>query len=223
VDNQKPNNHRCVLLFSGGRDSTIAAVRLNRSGMTPTLVTVSAPHLTGLPAVRERLTELARLGLRGEWIHVQQPPLLTPTLKTPTCLPCQLAYALTGAAIAVRRGIRTLAFGYAQYQSDWPEQSPKAMRHLTQAMASVGLEALFPVADLATRAQAVAELKGLGLSEASLEQKCSLQLTNVALEPHALLPELSAWRELLDRGLERIAALPIDEVASLSLTGGDTP
>lgn len=51
--------HRaCVLLFSGGRDSTIAAVRLSRSFERLFLVTITSEHLIGIASVRRRLSEL---------------------------------------------------------------------------------------------------------------------------------------------------------------------
>jgi PP-loop superfamily ATP-utilizing enzyme len=51
----------CLLMFSGGRDSTLAAVRMTRRGSPLILVTVSSSHLVGIDRVRRRLGELARI------------------------------------------------------------------------------------------------------------------------------------------------------------------
>jgi len=115
----------CVLMFSGGRDSTLAALRLIDNGYNPTLVTISSDHLFGIEAVRHRLQEMKPF-LPGEtvWLTIRQPRDLKvdTTFYEQTCLPCHHAYAVTGAKVALAMGSRGLAFGYAGYQNTWPEQ-----------------------------------------------------------------------------------------------------
>jgi PP-loop superfamily ATP-utilizing enzyme len=59
----------CILMFSGGRDSTLAAIRLAQEWEKLVLVTVTTEHLVGLGSVIKRLEEL-KLHLPGntEWI-----------------------------------------------------------------------------------------------------------------------------------------------------------
>jgi predicted subunit of tRNA(5-methylaminomethyl-2-thiouridylate) methyltransferase len=64
----------CVLMFSGGRDSSIAAVRLARAGRAPALVTISSDHLLGIGNVKRRLAELAvHLPAPTRWLRIKQP------------------------------------------------------------------------------------------------------------------------------------------------------
>jgi hypothetical protein len=65
---------RAVLMFSGGRDSTIAAVRLSRVVSELILVTVTSSHLVGIDRVRQRIAELRPILPRGStWLHVGVP------------------------------------------------------------------------------------------------------------------------------------------------------
>jgi hypothetical protein len=114
-------------MFSGGRDSTLAALRLHRSATPLSLVTVTSSHLIGLNLVRRRLSELSKvLPETTPWLNVRQPvDLKTDTsFYEQTCLPCHHAYVVVSGAIAALTGIRSLAFGYAGYQNNWPEQTP---------------------------------------------------------------------------------------------------
>jgi len=45
-----------VLMFSGGRDSSVAALRMYEKGTMPILVTISSWHLTGIDRVRDLVT-----------------------------------------------------------------------------------------------------------------------------------------------------------------------
>ncbi len=114
-----------VLMFSGGRDSSIAAMRLAEQGKPLVLVTVSASHLHGVDSVKRRLKELASFVPEGtRWVRISQPNTGARFggLFERTCLPCQHDYALAGAILARKLGLDRLAFGYVSYQQDWPEQ-----------------------------------------------------------------------------------------------------
>ena len=91
-----------VVMFSGGRDSTLAAMRLHLLGVPVTLVTVTSTHLVAIESVRRRLTELLQ-HLPGDtrWLLVQQPEeLRTDTsFYEQTCLPCHHAYVVASAAL----------------------------------------------------------------------------------------------------------------------------
>lgn len=210
----------CVLLFSGGRDSTLAAVRLARTGAILTLVTVTSTHLVGIDAVRSRLSELKpHLPGTTVWMHVVQPTDLPedPGLRSPTCLPCHQSYAATGAVMARRFNARRLAFGYAGYQSDWPEQGPDAICRLTALLAQQGIELVLPVYDLDTKEAAVDELKAYGLSPIALEQKCLQQQFNIPLSATSLEDELAGWERALVATLSSIDRLSIRIITQSSL------
>lgn len=201
----------CVLMFSGGRDSSIAAVRLARAGFAPTLVTITSDHLLGIASVLRRLGELAvHLPPATRWLRIEQPTdLATDTsFYERTCLPCHHAYVVVASAVARSMRASRLAFGYAGYQADWPEQTPLAVRRLRTLLADYGIELQLPVSDLGSREEAEAELRALGLSPASLEQKCSRQVTNSALDEERLQAQVSLWEEAIRRSMEELDRIP---------------
>ena len=179
----------CVVMFSGGRDSTIAAARLSKIGSEMCLVTISSGHLIGIDRVRKRIREMESiLAPSTRWIHVKQPTeLRTDTsFYEMTCLPCHHSYVVVSSVFAFRLAIPNLVFGYAAYQSSWPEQSPLAISRLTAILQRHGIRLHLPAYDIDSRERAEELLSEFGLSSASLEQKCLQQIRNVSLIPEAL-------------------------------------
>lgn len=214
-------------MFSGGRDSSIAAVRLARTGRPPTLVTITSDHLLGIDKVKRRLVELAsHLPAETRWLSITQPvDLATDTsFYEQTCLPCHHAYVVVASAVARSMNAKRLAFGYAHYQSDWPEQTPLAISRLRAALADYGIDLDLPVADLASRVEAEQALEALGLSSISLEQKCSRQITNLALNETTLRSQVSLWEEAIRRSMDELDKIPAsitEEITLGSLSKGD--
>ena len=185
----------CVLLFSGGRDSTIAAIRLANSYQL-TLVTVCSGHLSGIEQVEKRLSELSRhLPADTEWLLIDQKTEITESsgLQPYTCLPCQLAYVVTGIKVAKLLGSKTVALGYTAYQSTWPEQTDTAVTALRSTLAGIGIDLILPVQDLQAKEEVIQELNRIGLDSASLEQKCARQKFHVELDAAALQREVGLW------------------------------
>lgn len=210
----------CLLMFSGGRDSTLAAVRLHRAGTSIALVTVTSGHLVGIDRVKRRLGELAvMLPPDTPWIQVRQPvDLRTDTsFYEQTCLPCHHAYVVVSAAMAVSASARCLAFGYARYQADWPEQTPLAVSSLRRVLARYGIRLELPVHDLPSREAALAELASLGMSGEALEQKCLRQLTNVPLSDERLGQQVELWEQAIDRSIAALPGIRIEVLDRASL------
>ena len=204
-----------VLMFSGGRDSTLAAVRLAADRLPISLVTVSSSHLVGIERVKGRLAEIAsRLPPDTSWIHVRQPDeLRTDTsFYERTCLPCHHAYVVASGVLARVLGASRIAFGYAGYQQDWPEQTPAAVSSLRRVLARHGIALELPVYDLPSKEAAIAELTSLGLSTAALEQKCTVQVTNVVLAEEKLLQQVGLWETAIDRSMIRLSQIKIKVV-----------
>lgn len=200
----------CVLLFSGGRDSTLAALRLHAQGHPLVLVTVTSGHLVGAERVRRRLAELRpHLPRNTRWLRVQQPinPAgLASGFSDRTCLPCQHAYVLTGYHFAKRLGMQDLALGYVTYQGGWPEQSADAATRLRKLLDEREMRLHLPVYDITSKLAAIAELGKHGVSQESLEQKCLKQVTNITLQSNILSEQLDLWEDSIRRGLELIQA-----------------
>jgi hypothetical protein len=205
-------------MFSGGRDSTLSAVRLARQGHEVILVTVTSAHLVGIAAVRKRLVELkSLLPDATKWVQVRQPEIPTGALLAQTCLPCHRSYAAVGGAVAHQHGSEALAFGYTQYQADWAEQTPYAVERLREALVRGGLRLLTPVYDVASKDCAIRELRTLGLSASALEQKCLQQQFNLSLPPKQLRQEIDHWAKALELALSTIRYDPSLLMADLRL------
>ena len=187
-------------MFSGGRDSTLAAIRLANSRMNPILVTVSSEHLNGISAVEKRLAELKRyLPHDTLWIRLSDSGLIAPNLNlaTKTCLPCFLGYVSLGVIIARKYNTPYLAFGFTKYQSDWPEQTPYAIKKLRKVLTQFGISLEIPVYDISTKDGSIKELCALDMTTSALEQKCSRQLTNEELPLFVLEKAIDEWMDAL--------------------------
>jgi hypothetical protein len=195
----------CILLFSGGRDSTVAALRLATSYPRLVLVTVSTGHLVGLDRVTRRLVELRRcINPATEWYHFEfegEPE--TGSERLFTCLPCHAVYLTAGLMVANATAIRDIAFGYTAYQSSWAEQTPAGRAAISRALKATDKRAIFPVVDLASKEEAAAELRAHHLTDVALEQKCLRQQTNSAAESGLLEAELDTWAHNLSDLVQR--------------------
>jgi hypothetical protein len=187
-------------MFSGGRDSSLAAARLATIQEHILLVTMVSDHLVGLDRVEERLVELSRCGVRGTWLAVRQPDLaIGPILReSKTCLPCQLSYAFAGAGIAKLVGSHSVAFAYTDYQATWPEQTPLAISILQKAYLQIGLSLQLPVRDLASKGAAVDGLRAYRMSPVALEQKCLRAIQCVAPTSTELSSAIAMWSAALE-------------------------
>jgi hypothetical protein len=202
-----------LLMFSGGRDSTIAAARLARQQRPLILVTVSSDHLVGIDRVRRRLQELSSIvPAETPWLVVRQPSeLRTDTsFYEQTCLPCHHAYVVISGVLARLSGVHRLAFGYTGYQSDWPEQTPLAIGSLMRVLAKHQIELELPVEAIRASIEAIHELLELGLTTDAMEQKCLRQVSNVKLEDDLLRRQIRLWEEAIDRSMAQIDDIKIE-------------
>ncbi len=206
-------NNKCVLLFSGGRDSTLAAVKLAKVYPKLILVTVTSTHLSGIEAVRNRLKELKRyLPDDTEWYCIKQPTDLCTDVSfyEPTCLPCHHSYVVVGVLIAELTGTNNVAFGYAGYQSTWPEQTKLAIDRLAGLLESYYINLILPVYDICDADAMRHDLIKLGLSPNALEQKCTRQITNIELAQETLNKEIDDWTIAMNQTLSARHNIKID-------------
>ena len=179
----------CVLLFSGGRDSTLASLRLADCGKSLILATVRSEHLVGISLVKERLVEL-KPHLPEDTICLMLSDLgftIPPLAKFPnTCLDCFLNYATIGAVLARQFNTKSIAFGFTKYQSSWPEQTPYAVSRLREVLNDFNFDLDLPAHDIETEKKAIEKLKKLKLNSDALEQKCLRKISNKDI-PEAML------------------------------------
>lgn len=191
-----PPPGNCVLLFSGGRDSSLAVPRLLKNEMSPILITITNNHLGGIDRVYQRLEELLPiLPKNSRWwrVKVDSSDLAIPILRSNTCLPCQSDYVATSCIIAKKFELNKIALGYAYYQNDFPEQSPIAVKLLDNMLSKNGYELHLPVYNIKSKEEAKMELIKYGMTEKSMEQKCARQINNIVLDKAALEMEAINW------------------------------
>jgi len=213
-------------MFSGGRDSTLAALRLHEQGHAFALVTVSSHHLWGMDRVRRRLSELTgKLPADTPWLHVRQPQeLRTDTsFYEQTCLPCHHAYVVVASAIVAITRASALAFGYTSYQGSWPEQTPLAISSLQAVLRRHGVDLLTPVYDLPSREAAIEALERHELAADALEQKCSRQVTNVELAPDKLRQQVDLWGTAIETSLIALNAIALEVLEEACLSDFKEP
>ena len=109
--------------------------------------------------------------------------------------------------------VKQLAFGYTQYQSSWPEQTPLAISHLSQLLFEMGITLSLPVHEIPSKAAAAAELRQAGLTSEALEQRCLQQQHNLPLAPEIMEAEIVAWATALRSTLAKIEDIPIHVIA----------
>lgn len=185
----------CLLMFSGGRDSTLSAISLSKRFGHLILVTVMSEHLVGIERVVRRISQLRAL-LPGdtEWMRIAMPPPPAhETLQYPTCLSCQRGYVSAAVAIAKQRRLRDIAMGYSGYQNSWPEQTPYATSRLRSLLGDLGIHLHLPAYHILSKEEAMDELLRSGLPTESFEQKCLRQGDNVEIGGEILRAEIDRW------------------------------
>ena len=190
----------CVLLFSGGRDSTLAAIRLARSFNRVVLVTVKSPYMTGSSKLESRLEELKRvLSVQCEWMLVPERRLLSYRRSGEDlgCIGCHFGYFASAYSIARSLDCQCIACGFVEYQNSWVEQTPYSVARLRDLMSEHGIKLLLPVAELRSKTEVETELAKYGVTAGSLELKCDKQISDPGLVEAPL-------RAIVDRGIDAL-------------------
>lgn len=173
-----------LVMFTGGRDSTLAAAVLMLQGIPVHLFTANSGCSLHREILSMRVTELrARFGdlvvthkvsdISGAFRSIAIENLEQDILKHHKNL------VLLGEKVAIhahvidycrRNNIAVINDGIAHYQREFPEQRLVAKEYFVDFMASYGIDYHSPIYDFATSADAVKyRLLQLGLSTKSLE------------------------------------------------------
>jgi len=186
---------KCLLLFSGGRDSTVSAVLLSNEFDSINLITIKSVHLYGLKDVYKRLEELQPLlKKKCKWeLYEKIENIELKQLKETTCLPCHAYYIALLQRIAVSRGIKNISLGYVGYQNCWEEQSEIAKKALKNYFEEIGLNLILPVETIINKDNIKNKLREYGLTESALEQKCLKAGFNVPLNSSDIKDQVEKW------------------------------
>lgn len=172
-----------LVLFSGGRDSSLAACLLATSGRRVHLLTCNNGVSIGTDLSQHRYVELQRaLGRRLEGRTVVPSMGLFRRLalqnieadfarfgKNLIMLGSQLATHTEGIVFCLDYAVRSMAAGSTKYQAHFPEQMDVARERLHAFCRDFGIEYLLPVGDFKSEEEVKYRLLDYGVSTKSLE------------------------------------------------------
>ncbi|HXN74470.1 MAG TPA: hypothetical protein VN861_18120 [Candidatus Acidoferrales bacterium] len=163
-------------------------------------MTVKSPYMSGLRNLELRLEELKRvLAVECEWMLVPEKRLLPyhASGEDLGCIGCHFGYFASAYSIARQLGCDCIACGFVEYQNSWVEQTRYSVARLRDLMSEYGIKLVLPVAELRSKAEVQAELVTYGVTQDSLELKCSKQ----GIDPGLAESPLKA---IVDQGIEAL-------------------
>ncbi len=177
-------NNTTLLLQSGGRDSSAAAVLLLEEGQHVVGLTLSRDAANLFEVPRKRAVELSEKYPNYSWGMVDFTSwdqllndAVSPQLSTrlpKSCLLCALSKITAVIPFCLERGIKRIALGYTEYQSDWAEQTPLAIQLQKDYLLKLGIELLLPVKNYSSKGAVEATLIAKDLTPESLENPCCI-------------------------------------------------
>lgn len=186
MNNGLLKNEEAVLLFSGGRDSSLAVVRLIEMGYKIHLLTFDNGATEDIAKSNLRLSEYSdeikkniitrkiinskKLFKKIALSSIETD--ITYFQKNLVCMGCKMAMHAISLNYCLKNGIKVIADGYTYYQKEWPEQMPKAIDEIKHFHDRYGIEYINPVYDINSKKKAKEELDSYELSTNSLEGKC---------------------------------------------------
>lgn len=177
-------NQTVLLLQSGGRDSAIAAINLLEKGFNVAAITFSAYAAQHIKKPRKRAIEISEnysnyswnMVEFGKWENALKNDVtgLIDDVMPRSCLLCALSKITAAISICNKMGYNKIAMGYADYQSDWAEQTPYAIKLQKNELEKHGIELILPAQDISSKTEAITTLSTNKLSPDSLENPCCI-------------------------------------------------
>lgn len=184
----KKNNKDVLLMYSGGKDSTLAAIRLHNEGYNVHFIHFDNGHMkdTDKPYLTFKKTfynkegyffdyELSEVNIRNlfeeyyrNWNYLISDPSLTSEIR---CLSCRMAMYTVLIRIAKEKGFKYIAEG-ARISQKFMLEQPPIIERLTKLAHDNGLELLLPVLHLEDDQLEIEELISNGYSSKTWESKC---------------------------------------------------
>ncbi len=196
-----------LVLFSGGRDSTLAVCQLAALGKKITLMNCLNGTTIRNEIVKERVTELKErfpchlkqfiqvptFGLFRKLAFSQIEEDFRCYKTNLMCLGCKMAAHTQAILYCIENDIKVIADGYNRYQAgEFMEQRPEAIEILKNFSAEYGLLYINPIYDCLSKKEVKYELFNYGLSTKSLEGTCVFGDTYSIPKPGAVISYISA-------------------------------
>jgi predicted PP-loop superfamily ATPase len=173
-----PKSAGIVLCFSGGRDSSCAALKLIQKKKSPLLLTIIDSNLQTDQKTEGRVKELRdKFGLTFSWVSICAQPFYeeifkTPVLTSPSCFNCFMVKLSVAIIIAKKHSVSTIATGFTSYQASWVEQSRTAIDETKKFLSEYELSLELPVWDIQSKEDASKILSNNSMSPEPLEPVC---------------------------------------------------
>lgn len=185
---QKRTAKDVLLLYSGGKDSTLSAIRLHNAGYNVHFIHFDNGHMKDQdkPYLTYRKTFSPEDGYYFSYLHkncdikclfnclfsnynsFKDNSELTSEIR---CLSCRMAMYIEAIRIAKKEGFKYLAEGARTSQKFMLEQRP-ILKRVKDIASSYGIELLLPVLDLSDDQEEINELIANGYSSKTWESKC---------------------------------------------------
>lgn len=177
-----------VLLFSGGRDSSLACAVLAKKGYKIHLLTFNNGTTTNLSLAERRYKELDKrfpdaiiarkvIPSYGLFKEIALTSIEKDFKKYETnllCMGCKLAMHVLSLIYCLENKVSIIADGYTEYQRTWVEQIPQAIQTVRKFHEEYKVKYVNPVYDQNSKDQVKKKLFSFGLSTKSLEGSCLL-------------------------------------------------
>lgn len=185
---QKRTDKDVLLLYSGGKDSTLSAIRLHNAGYNVHFIHFNNGHMKDQdkPYLTYRKTFSPEDGYYFSYLHKSvnmeylfnsyfskyskkdDDSIITSELR---CLSCRMAMYTEAIRIARQKGFHYIAEGARISQKFMLEQKP-ILNRLQTITNSYGIELIFPVLDLQDDQEEINEIIANGYSSKTWESKC---------------------------------------------------
>ncbi len=179
-----------LLLYSGGKDSTLSAIRLHNAGYNVHFIHFDNGHMkdTDKPYLTYCRSFNPDDGYFFSYLHKSvdikwlfksyyesyesknQDPALLSEIR---CLSCRMAMYTEALRIAKNKGYKYIADG-ARISQKFLLEQPVFLKHLEALAASYDIKLLFPVLELTDDQEEIKELLANGQSAKTWESKCTI-------------------------------------------------
>lgn len=190
-----------ALLFSGGRDSSLACGVLAKKGYQIYLLTFNNGITIRQDLADNRYEELFKkfpdaiikreiIPSYGLFKDLGLKNLEKDIKKYETnliCMSCKLSMHVISLIYCLENDIPTIADGYTDYQKKWIEQMPEAIEAVKRFHEEYDIKYINPVYSETSKEQVKDKLMKFGLSTKSLEGTCLFGGTFSIPEPHRVV------------------------------------
>lgn len=214
-----------LLMYSGGKDSTLSAIRLHNAGYNVHFIHFNNGYMrdSDKPFLTYTKTFKPEDGYYFSYLHksVDVSHLVRNYQERYTisdlhdisleseycCLSCRMAMYTEALRIAYHEGYKYLAEG-ARASQEFMLEQPEFLEHLKRLAASYGIELLFPVLHLTDDQEEIHEIIDNGYSSKTWESKCLIGRSAVPKTEEDKEAIISYYSNKLEPTMKKMISYP---------------